>query len=138
MRTVISRIALAAAITAAAATPAAAQDLAREAVRPASAMTVTRAVAVYTFAVPQKAGLPAEVTLTDRGGMLTATYRLAGARDAQPMEVTILDTDIVLQADTEQGVLTLQLFQQNDPSAASKVSGKWTLGERSGSLRGTK
>ena len=135
MRTAIRRLALAAAVFAAA-TPAAAQDLSKEAVRTAPKMAVSRAVARFQFTVGRDAGLPAEVTVFDRGGEITATYRLPGERTAQPMLVTVLDMDIVLQAETDKGVLTLQLFQQNDQAPGSPMTGRWTLGSRSGELRG--
>lgn len=139
MRTTIARnvrlshIVLAAAF--ALATPAAAQELASGAVRPAPALAVSRAVATYRFIGGRAEGLPAEVTVVDRGGELTASYRLPGQRAAQPMMVTVLDMDLVLQAETDKGVLTLQLFQQNDEAAAGPVRGRWTLGNRSGALR---
>ena len=132
MRTSIARFALAAAFVAAAA-PAAAQSAVRENVRPAAA--IARELAKYNFTVSRDAGLPAEVTVSDVGGSLAASYRLPGQRAAEPMLIQVLDTDIVLQAETDQGVLTLQLFKQNDPEAKD-VFGTWSLGSRSGELRG--
>ena len=129
----IARFALAAAFVAVAAAPAAAQSAVRETVRPAVA--AAREVAKYNFTVSRDAGLPAEVTVADVGGALAASYRLPGQRAAAPMLIQVLDTDIVLQAETEQGVLTLQLFKQND-SDEKGVVGTWTLGSRSGELRG--
>lgn len=129
----IARFALAAAFVAAAAAPAAAQSAVRETIRPEVA--AAREVAKYAFTVSRDAGLPAEVTVSDVGGSLAASYRLPGQRAGEPMLVQVLDTDIILQAETEQGVLTLQLFKQND-SEAKDVYGKWTLGSRSGELRG--
>ena len=127
--------ALAAGATLAAA-PAAAQDMSSGAVRPAPALVASREVAVFRFNGTHNDGLPAEVTLIDRGGQLSATYRLPGQRDAQPMMVTMLDTDIILQAETDKGVLTLQLFGQNGAATDGKVTGRWTLGSKSGELRG--
>lgn len=135
MRTAI-RLALAAAVLAAAPAPAAAQDLSKDAVRTAPKMAVSREVARYQFTVGRDAGLPAEVTVFDRGGEITATYRLPGQRTAQPMLVTVLDMDLVLQAETDKGVLTLQLYEQNGAAGARPITGKWTLGSRSGELRG--
>lgn len=129
----IARFALAAAFAAAAAAPAAAQSAVRETVRPEVA--APREVAKYSFAVSRDAGLPAEVTVADVGGSLAASYRLPGQRAAAPMLIQVLDTDLVLQAETDQGVLTLQLFEQNDPGAKD-VFGKWSLGSRTGALRG--
>ena len=135
MRTAIRRFALVAAIIAAAATPAAAQDLSKDAVRPAPTIAVTREVAKYHFRVGREWGLPVEVTIADRAGELVASYRLPGQRTAQPMLVTVLDLDLVLQAETDKGVLTLQLFEQNGPTMKRPVVGQWTLGSRSGELR---
>lgn len=135
----LARVALAAIVmsaSAAIATPAAAQDLASTVVRPAPMAVTTRTVAVYRFDAIRGEGLPAEVTLVDRGGQLTATYRLPGQRDAQPMMVTLLDADIILQAETAKGVLTLQLYGQNDAPGNAPVTGRWTLDHQSGALRG--
>ena len=142
MRTDTARIARAASIAAFAAAlalsaaPAAAQELSTGAIRPAPALVASRQVATFRFNGGRAEGLPAEVSVIDRAGQLTATYRLPGQRVAQPMVVTVLDMDIILQAETDKGVLTLQLFQQNDPSADRGVVGRWTLGSRSGELRG--
>jgi hypothetical protein len=119
-----------------AAVPAGAQDLSTNAIRPAPMKVVSREVAKYRFNGVRNEGLPAEVTVIDRGGELLATYRLPGQRVAEPMMVTILDADIILQAETEKGVLTLQLFKQNDEPGANALVGRWTLGSRSGELRG--
>ena len=128
-------IALAAA-TIVAAAPAAAQDHSAGVVRATPALVVTREVATYRFHGSRAAGLPAEVTVADRGGQLVATYRLPGPRSAQHMLLTVIDTDLVLQAETESGVLTLQLYRQNDSTVQGPVTGRWFLGNRSGELRG--
>jgi hypothetical protein len=52
------------------------------------------------------------------------------------MVVTVLDTDLVLQGETPSGVLTLQLFGQNDAATTDAVAGRWWLGEQKGELRG--
>ena len=116
--------------------PVAAQDLSTSAVRPAPMKVVSREVAKYRFNGSRNEGLPAEVTVIDRGGELIATYRLPGQRVAEPMMVTLLDTDIILQAETDKGVLTIRLFEQNGQPRGDAVTGRWTLGSRSGELRG--
>lgn len=131
----VVRVAFAAALLLATA-PAAAQDLSTNAVRPAPMKVVSREVAKYRFSGSRNEGLPAEVTVIDRGGELVATYRLPGQRIAEPMMVTLLDADIILQAETDKGVLTIQLFKQNDQPDGDAVTGRWTLGSRSGELRG--
>lgn len=133
----LAHVALAATIALAPAPAAAQEHSAGSTVRPAPALLASRTVGTYRFAGGRAEGLPAEVTLVDRGGELVATYRLPGQRVAEPMLVTLLDADIVLQAETDKGVLTLRLFQQNGEAApADGVLGRWTLGSRSGELRG--
>ena len=140
MRTHIARLARAASAAAIlfAAAPLAAQELSSDVVRSAPLPVATRQIATYRFAAGQMKGLPAEVTIADRGGQLVATYRMHGARVAQPMMVTVLDSDLILQAETEQGVLTLRLYGQNDAPTGRVVTGRWTLGRESGALRGRK
>ena len=141
MRAHISRFASAAVFAAAvaiSAAPAAAQDLASGAVHAAPAAAVTREVATWRINGGQRDGLPVEVSIGDRGGKIVASYRMHGESNAQPMMVTVLDTDLVLQAETDKGVLTLQLFEQNDAPAGRALSGRWTLGKLSGELRGVK
>jgi hypothetical protein len=132
---------LAAALTAAlaAARPAAAQALVpaadvRRPDAPAAAARV-RLAATYRFARRDAAGLPAEVTVADSAGQLVARCQLDGERAARAMAVTILDTDLVLQAETPSGVLTLRLDGQNAP-APGPVTGRWSLGDTRGALRG--
>jgi hypothetical protein len=145
MRTTLSLLSplAAAVLSAAAVTPAAAQhaaapEHARPVVRHAadSVDASLRPVASYRFAASRPLGLPAQVTVADSAGGLVASYRMPGDRGPRPMLVNVLDTDLVLQGDTPSGVLTLQLYRQNDPGAAGAVFGKWWLGSRQGELRG--
>ena len=138
MRTHIARLVASAAVIAFAAAPLAAQDLATGVVRPAPLPVASRTIATYRFAGGQAEGLPAEVTVADRGGQLVATYRMHGKGVAQPMMVTVLDADLILQAETEKGVLTLRLYGQNDEPSSRVVTGRWTLGRESGALQGRK
>ena len=132
---VSSSIALAAAIVLTAA-PAAAQEHSTGAVRPAPMLVSAREVAKYRIIGVRGEGLPAEVTIADSAGQLTANYRLPGQRVAEPMMVTVMDQDIVLQAETDKGVLTLQLYGVNDQPVGGAVTGRWILAGRSGELRG--
>jgi len=122
--------------------PAAAQQAAPDHARPVvqhtsyTADAAPRTVAAYRFTTPRDAALPAQVTVADSAGALVASYRLPGDRTARPMVVTVLDTDLVLQGETPSGVLTLQLFRQNDAAATDAVGGRWWLGEQKGELRG--
>jgi hypothetical protein len=134
----LSAAVFSAAVLPAAAQPAAVLDHARPDVRPAAVIVdlSPRTVAAYRFAALGRAGLPAEVTVADSAGQIVASYRLSGDRAAHPMVVTAFDTDLVLQGETPSGVLTLQLYRQNDPQAAGAVTGRWWLGSQRGELRG--
>jgi hypothetical protein len=141
MRTPLSLVpTLAAAVLAgaalAAARPVSAQTAATAAeVRPATPAAV-RTVAVYTIVAPRAAGLPTQVVVADSAGTLVASFRPADARDAAPVIVTVLETDLVLQGEVPAGVLTLRLFSPGDPAAASgPVTGRWWLGSQEGELR---
>ena len=141
MRAILSsRSMLAAAeLSAAALAPAAAQQAAAPApARPAveAAAPAPREVAIYRFSSPRATGLPTQVTVADSAGQLVASYQLRGSRAALPMEVTQLGTDLVLQAETPEGVLTMQLYGQTDPATATPLSGRWWLGDQAGILRG--
>jgi hypothetical protein len=129
----------AAACSVAAARPAAAQapSFARP-VAPSAAVAVDPAVrTVASFHIVPRRGLdmPAQVTVADSAGVLVASYRLAGSRTASPMMVQVIDSDLLLQGETPSGVLTLVLYQQNDPSPAGDPMGRWWLGDQFGELR---
>ena len=48
----------------------------------------------------------------------------------------MFDSDIILEAATSAGPLTLVLYEQNDYEAAGAVIGRWRLGTQEGELRG--
>ena len=124
------------ALCAAAMSPAAAQHAAApDHVRPVVA-PLPRTVALYQFGASRAVGMPTQVTVADSAGKLVATFRLPRGGAARPMTVGVVDTDIMLQGETPSGVLTLVLYQQNDPDAAGAVVGRWSLGDRQGELRG--
>jgi hypothetical protein len=113
---------LAAAALCAAAVPAAAQE---------------RAVAEYRFNGTHDRDLPSRVIVADSAGSLVAKFRLAGQSATQAMMIETLETDIVLQAETPSGVLTLVLYRQNGQVESREgVVGTWALGDRGGKLRG--
>ena len=131
------------ALCAAAARPAAAQRAVPDDARPlavaAGAPTAgaVRPVATYRFAASRRhAGMPDQVTVADSAGVIVASLRLPGAREARPMLVDLFGSDIVLQGQTPEGVLTLRLYGQSDPSDAGSFAGRWWLGDREGTLRG--
>jgi hypothetical protein len=142
VRSLLSPVA-ATALCIAAVRPAAAQQAAPDHVRPALRHAVAmpdtvqrRTLAVYRFGASQVAGMPSQVTLADSAGELVAAFRRAGAREAIPMVVDVLGTDITLHGATPSGVLTLVLYGQNDPDASGALTGRWALGTRQGELRG--
>jgi hypothetical protein len=128
----------AAALSVAAARPAAAQtpSYARPAAPSAAAVVDPAVRPVANFHIVPRRGLamPAQVTVADSAGVLVASYRLAGSRAASPMMVQVIDTDLLLQAETPSGLLTLVLYQQNDPAPAGVSLGRWWLGDQFGEL----
>ena len=137
MRT-IARLFAAAAATIAFASPAAAQTLAGNVVRAdaAAAAPAARVVATYRFVEARNPDLPVEVSIADQDGQLTATYRLTRKSEAQPMYVTVRDDDLLLSAETPRGVLMLVLEGANAAAQGRELRGRWTVGDRSGDLRG--
>jgi hypothetical protein len=132
------RIAFAALAAAAlSAAPAAAQrPAANDVVRAdAPAAAASRVVASYRMNA-RGTGLPAQVTVVDSMGQLVASFRAAGSRQEQPMTVMIIGTDLVLQGQTADGVLTLVLGRQNDTDPTAGVTGRWSIADRQGALRG--
>lgn len=121
--------------------PAAAQELAVASyyARPASA-TVTapdasvRTVAIYRFARSREAGMPSEVTLADSAGTIVASYRLSGTGVVQPMTVEVFAADVLLEAQTPAGPLTIVIYQVGDPDWSSALLGRWMLGDKHGEL----
>lgn len=93
-----------------------------------------RTIAIYQLDGSQY-GIPEQVTVGDSAGTLVASYRLRAGGAQRPMNVAVADSDILLQAYTQRGMLTIVLFQQNDPDAALPLIGLWSLGTRQGDLR---
>jgi hypothetical protein len=130
----------AAALSAAAATPAAAQQTITPVRLVASTAIVaeprsgTRTLATYDFdsSLP---GMPSRVTVADSAGIMVASYRPRGTGIEQPMKVAVVDRDILLEAETVRGTLTMALYDQNDPKAAGAIIGTWKLGSIQGELR---
>lgn len=132
----IAALAVAAALLSTA-RPAAAQA-AQPTVRRADvvAAPAARTLAVYQLGTGGAAlpDLPVRVTVADSAGTLVARYRADGAAREASMTVTVMDTDLVLQAETPSGLLTLLLERQND-AAPRELTGRWWLGADGGALR---
>jgi hypothetical protein len=113
-----------------AAAPAAAQHAS------ASSATV-RPVAAYELRVglPDRT-MPAKLVVADSAGALVASLRRAADGAAIPLIVNVEGSDLVLHADTPDGLLELVLHRQNESAARSRVTGRWTLGQQQGALQG--
>ena len=100
------------------------------------AAPATRTVAVYRLGADRRTmpDLPVRVTVADSAGTLIARYRADGAAEERPMAVTVMQTDLVLQAETPAGLLTLLLERQND-ATRGELTGRWWLGTDGGVLR---
>lgn len=97
-----------------------------------------RVVATYDFGGKHRAiAFPSIVTVSDSAGMLVASASIPGDRQEIPMVVTVLDSDLVLQGETSEGVLTMVLDRQNEGGKAHMTTGRWALGKSEGQLRGT-
>lgn len=134
---------VAVALSAAAVRPVAAQTAATtEYIRPVverAARTtdeLPRPLVIYRFAGLHDVTMPTQVIVADSAGQLVATFRLAGSSAVRPMQVDVMDSDLVLQGETPSGVLTLVLYGQNDSNGEAALSGRWLLGSREGELRG--
>ncbi len=140
LRSLVAPIAAAvltiAAVETAAAQSAVASATARLATRSADIIDAPRqrTLAIYQFDGSQN-GIPAQVTVADSAGKLVASYRLRGGWAERPMTVEVADSDLLLQAQTPRGTLTMVFYQQNDPDAAVPLVGLWSLGTRQGELR---
>ena len=122
-------------LTAAAALGVVASPAAAQQGRSASSVT-PRVVATYDFGAKRRAiTFPRTVTVADSAGQLVARVALAGAGKELPMTVTVIESDLVLQSETPDGVLTLVLERQNDGGPGSVAPGRWSLGRSEGKLR---
>lgn len=107
----------------------------RAVVKPAAEASVLRTIAIYQFQAARSLGMPNQVTLADSLGKLLASFTMPGSPAEQPMMVDATENDIVLQARTPSGILTLVLFEPA-PGTLSPLRGHWYLGEREGELLG--
>ena len=97
---------------------------------------VERLLATYNFGNrPRSISFPSLVTVADSAGTVVARASLVGERRDIPLTVTIMGSDLVLQGQTDDGVLTLVLENQNDAGAKDLNSGRWILGSSRGTLR---
>ena len=139
MRTKLSFLS-AIALSAVLASPAAAQAVANNYVRPVVEKTdapVIRTIAIYKFTASRILRLPTTITVADSAGQLIANFRLANASEAGAMSVDVMGNDIILQGETPRGLLTLVLYRANAADVPSSFIGYWSLGnDEHGELRG--
>jgi hypothetical protein len=97
-----------------------------------------RVVATYEFRVgATESSFPRSVTVADSAGTILARVDMGGPiASSIPMTVTVIESNLVLQGETAQGLLTLVLDRQNEGGETKLASGTWTLGRSSGQLRG--
>lgn len=126
---VLSAVVIAATLTTA--TSAAAQQ------RAADTTKAPRVLVTYGFRnVSTNMAFPSRVTVADSAGTIVASATLEGQPKPLPMTVTILNSDLVLQGETPDGVLTLQFNRQNEGDETIPLNGRWMMGKVEGPLRG--
>jgi hypothetical protein len=123
---------------------------------PRPAVAQQSALAARTVANPNRAGVvPARIVATydvrsntvtpafartiviaDSAGVILASINMSGESRTIPMTVTVIETNLVLQGETSDGLLTLVLENQNEGGTTKLVNGSWTLGKTTGTLRG--
>lgn len=139
MRTLTALTAITAAAFGIAARPVAAQQLSmasKATIAVAAPTDVQRVLATYDFGNrPRSIAFPRMVSVVDSAGTLIAKAAISGDPREIPLTVTIMNSDLVLQGQTADGVLTLVLENQNDAEAKAGTTGKWILGNSRGTLR---
>lgn len=95
-----------------------------------------RVVATYEFKGTRQAiNFPTKITVTDSAGTLVASTVLQGEKTQRPLTVAVIESDLVLQGETPDGVLTIVLDKQADGPRPSVADGRWSLGRSEGKLR---
>lgn len=93
-------------------------------------------IARYDFGITRGAVVfPSTGFVTDSAGRLTAAARMPGQHRLRPMSVTVLESDLVLQTDTSDGVLARVFDKQAEGRDPHKVTGSWAVGRARGTLR---
>ena len=113
------------------------QNLAENGSVPASASTTAqqwdaKPLGVYDVDLASAdADCRARITVSERQGKLVAMVWPRDDREGQMMDATVLGTELVLTGTTAGGPMEISVERRGD-----KLSGKWTLGTRHGSLTG--
>jgi hypothetical protein len=115
-----------------------AAPLAAQTVTLASATAPTsRIVAKYDFLNgPRDAEFPRSVTVIDSAGTIQANLLVADGTRSIPMTVSVVRSDLVLEAETQKGLLTLVFERQNTGGLTRFDTGRWALGTAYGTLQG--
>lgn len=82
-------------------------------------------------AAVQDQAMPVVLVISDSAGTPTARFRPEGDAEAHPMTVAVKATDLVLQAPTRVGVMTLVLQRHGDA-----ITGTWERGGERGTITG--
>jgi hypothetical protein len=102
-----------------------------------SATSPVRIVASYDVRnAPANSAFPRTIIVADSAGAILASVDMAGEARSIPMTVTVIETNLVLQGETRDGLLTLVLEKQNEGGNTKLTAGTWTLGKNTGTLRG--
>jgi len=96
-----------------------------------------RVVATYALrASGQAIAFPTTIVVADSAGTLVASTRLKGESTARPLAVSVIESDLVLQGETPNGLLTVVLDRQATGTEPRVTTGRWALGKTGGNLRG--
>ena len=76
--------------------------------------------------------VPVVIVIADSSGVLTAIGQPADDPEPHPMKIAIKGTELYLNAKAEHGDVELVLLRTGD-----QISGRWTMGEGKGLLKGT-
>ena len=104
--------------------------------RPVTLTDAEHPIVTYRFVGWRGADLPTEVSLVDSAGTFVARFRTPRAPDARPMTVDVRGENVYMVGQTTEGVLMLEMYERSRGSRDDVLEGRWTLGTRSGELRG--
>ena len=104
--------------------------------RPAAPADVVHPIVTYRFVGWRGADLPTEVSLADSAGTFVASFRTPRTPDARPMSVDVRGENVYMIGETAAGVLSIEFYERSRGARDGVLEGRWTLGTRSGELRG--
>jgi hypothetical protein len=104
--------------------------------RPVALTDVVHPIATYRFVGWRGADLPTEVSLADSAGTFVASFRTPRTNVAHPMSVDVRGENVYMIGETSAGTLSIEFYERTRGSRDGVIEGRWTLGTRSGELRG--